>query len=196
MQRAPTVVVVFVVLAGAALGTVLSQRSRQAPTEVRAADAGGEGRAADGGLGAIGDGGPDAARSGEPEPGTTETSKRNADAGITLLDGGLVPPLESAPKSVVFGVVVIRYQGAQGARAGTRSYAEARELAAELAELAQSDFEAAVSKGDPGSTGNAGRMFPDVLEPAPQYVLFSLAKGEVGGPVNTPTGFWVVKRLE
>jgi hypothetical protein len=35
-----------------------------------------------------------------------------------------------------------------------------------------------------------------ILEPAPEYVLFTLGVGAVGGPVDTPRGYWIVKRLE
>ena len=73
---------------------------------------------------------------------------------------------------------------------------KAEKLAAELAITAKSDFEAAVKKGDAGSTDDAGRMFRGILEPAPEYMLFSLQKGQVSDPVDTPRGFWIVKRIE
>ena len=121
----------------------------------------------------------------------------NADAGGVLPDGGSVPDLEGeSPKSVVFGIVLVQYADAQQAPPGTRSRADAEKLAAELAQLGKTDFKAAVDKGDPGSTVNAGRMFRGVLEPAPEYVLFKLGKNEVSDPVDTPRGFWVVKRIE
>jgi len=34
-----------------------------------------------------------------------------------------------------------------------------------------------------------------VLEPAPEYVLFTTVPGDVGGPVDTPTGYWIVKNI-
>jgi hypothetical protein len=121
----------------------------------------------------------------------------NADAGGALSDGKAVPDLESeAPKSVVFGVALVGYAGAQGAPPGARSRAEAEKLAGELARLAKDDFKAAVDKGDPGSATNVGRMFRGVLEPAPEYVLFKLGKGDVSEPIDTPRGFWIVKRIE
>jgi hypothetical protein len=119
-----------------------------------------------------------------------------SDAGGTMPDGSKVPSLEDAPKSVRFGVVLVQYVGAQGAKKAQRGKAEAQKLAAELATMAKSDFEAAVKKGDAGSTAEAGRMFRGILEPAPEYVLFSLAKGQVSDPVDTPRGFWIVKRIE
>jgi parvulin-like peptidyl-prolyl isomerase len=35
-----------------------------------------------------------------------------------------------------------------------------------------------------------------ILEPLAEYVLFSLPVDGVGGPVETPRGYWIVKRLE
>ena len=35
-----------------------------------------------------------------------------------------------------------------------------------------------------------------VLESAPEYVLFSLPKGGVSEPVDTPRGYWIVQRIE
>jgi len=118
------------------------------------------------------------------------------DAGGALLDGAAVPPLDHAPKSVRFGVVLVRYAGAEGAKPGTRTRAEATKLAGDLAELAERDFAAAVGKGDSGSAEDAGHMYRGILEPAPEYVLFSLEKGAVSAPVDTPRGYWIIKRLE
>jgi hypothetical protein len=121
----------------------------------------------------------------------------NEDAGAVLADGGAVPEIAGeSPGSVVFGVVLVQYAGAQGAPPGARAHADAQKLASELAEVARKDFKAAVERGDPGSTTNAGRMYRGVLEPAPAYVLFSLQKDEVSDPVDTPRGFWVLKRIE
>jgi parvulin-like peptidyl-prolyl isomerase len=78
-----------------------------------------------------------------------------------------------------------------------RSKEAALELAKQLAELGKTDFKSAVGKGDkPGSMENAGRIPRGVLEPAPEYVLFSLAKGGVSEPVDTPRGYWIVQRVE
>jgi hypothetical protein len=125
-------------------------------------------------------------------PGTT------VDAGGTLLITGEVPPpLDAeAPKSVVFGVILVTYRGAQGAPAGSRPRDAALTLAKELAVEAKADFKAAVAKGDKGSSENLGRMNRGILEPAPEYVLFSLPKGGVSDPVDTPRGYWVVTRIE
>lgn len=139
-----------------------------------------------------------------PGPGETDPTQ-TADAGGTLLISGEAAPAlpADAPKSVVFGVVLVTYRGAQGPPGAARVPATARSreaaltMAKELAELAKTDFKAAVGKGDkPGSMDNAGRIPRGVLEPAPEYVLFSLPKGGVSEPVDTPRGYWIVQRIE
>jgi hypothetical protein len=122
-------------------------------------------------------------------------------AGTTLLGGEPVPPLpQTAPRQVRFGVVLITYEGAQlpspGGRVSMRSRTDARRLSEKLALTAAQDFQAAVQQGDSGSSEDVGTVTLGVLEPAPQYVLFTLPVDGVGGPIDTPRGFWIVKRLE
>ncbi|WP_437943826.1 peptidyl-prolyl cis-trans isomerase [Sorangium sp. So ce281] len=120
-----------------------------------------------------------------------------SDAGVTLLSGEAPPSLPAeAPKKVRFGVVLIQYRGAQGAAPTARSKDAALALARELAEVAKTDFKAAIEKGDKGSTDDLGYIPRGVLEPAPEYELFSLSKGGVSGPVDTPRGFWIARRIE
>ena len=95
-----------------------------------------------------------------------------------------------------FGVILVTYKGAQGAPPNARSREAALELAKQIAVDAKQDFKAAVGKGDKGSDANMGRMPRGVLEPAPEYVLFSLPKDGVSDPVDTPRGFWIVHRIE
>jgi len=121
--------------------------------------------------------------------------------GVAMPDGTPVPPLPfSAPREVRFGVVLVSYSGAQpsagGGKPAARSRVEARALAAKLLVTAQQEFHAAVQQGDAGSSDDVGRVRRGVLEPAPEYVLFTLAVDSVAGPVDTPRGFWIVKRLE
>lgn len=120
----------------------------------------------------------------------------SVDAGGALLPSGEEPPPlpANAPKSVSFGVVLVQFRGAQGAPKDARSREEAETLAKELAELAKKDFAAAVKKGDKGSMEDAGSMPKNILEPAPNYVLFTTPVGEVSDPVATPRGFWIVRR--
>jgi hypothetical protein len=113
-----------------------------------------------------------------------------------LADGRKAPPVpESAPQQVTFGVVVFAYQGAQFAPPTARTKEQAKQKAIAAIAEAKHDFAAAVARGDHGSTGNAGRMPRGMLEPAAEYVLFSLGKGEVASePVDTPRGYWVLRR--
>ena len=113
-------------------------------------------------------------------------------------DGGKVPELPaSAPARIGFGAVIFQYKGAQNAPADARAKEEARKKAAETIELAQKDFAAAVAKGDKGSTTDAGRLPRGVIEPPIEYVLFTLEKGKVHPePIDTPRGYWVVRRNE
>ena len=69
------------------------------------------------------------------------------------------------------------------------------ELADKLAKEAKEDFAAAAKQADVG-LDNAGEMRRGVLEPGPEYTLFNLAVGDVGGPVDSPRGFYVFKRIE
>jgi hypothetical protein len=115
-----------------------------------------------------------------------------------MLDGRKAPPVPaSAPQQVTFGVIVFAYQGAQFAAAGSRSKEQAKQKALAAVEEAKRDFSAAVAKGDHGSTSNAGRMPRGMLEPAAEYTLFTLGKGEVSAaPVDTPRGYWIVRRVD
>ena len=133
----------------------------------------------------------------------TGESERRVDggAGNTLPDGSPVPALPSGvPRQIRFGVVLVSYAKAQpslgGGRPSARSKEEARVLAAKLLATAEQDFHAAVQEGDSGSSDDLGRVKLGILEPAPEYVLFTLPVQAVGGPVDTPRGYWIVKRLE
>ena len=122
-------------------------------------------------------------------------------AGNTMPDGTPVPALPpNAPRSVRFGVVLVSYSGAQpsagGARPAGRSRGDAKALADRLAVAAQQDFHGAVAQGDTGSAEDLGQIKQGILEAAPEYLLFTLPVGGVAGPVETPRGYWIVKRLE
>jgi len=115
-----------------------------------------------------------------------------------LPDGRKVPELPAdAPKTVSFAVVLIAYRGAEGAPSDARDKTAALTKAKELLPEARRDFDEAVKKGDPGSTSQAGTMPRDVLEPGLEYLLFTLKKGEVyGEPIDTPRGYWILKRTD
>lgn len=123
------------------------------------------------------------------------------DSGTVVLGDGPVPSLPmSAPRQVRFGVVLVSYSGAQtelnGSGPPTRSHALAKLLADKLVVTAAQDFHAAVQQGDSGSADDVGNIKLGIMEPAQEYVLFSLPLNGVGGPVDTPRGYWIVKRLE
>jgi hypothetical protein len=110
-------------------------------------------------------------------------------------DAGKLPA--DAPSTVGFGVILFTYKGAQGAPANARPKEEARALAKGIVEAAQKDFAEAVKKGDHGSTADAGHIPRGVLEPDVETALFKLEKGAVNPePLDTPRGFWVVRRTD
>ncbi len=102
----------------------------------------------------------------------------------------------NAPRTVRFGIVLVQYRGAQFAPEQAPYKPDALQRARQLLEIARKDFKAAVKQGDPGSVEDAGRLGRGILEPAPEVELFSLAPGAVGGPVDTPRGYWIVRRIE
>jgi hypothetical protein len=132
------------------------------------------------------------------DPGSPFEPSAVSDAGMTLPNGEAAPSTlpEAAPKSVVFGAILVTYRGAQGAPAKARAKDAAEQLARGLAADAKTDFAAALAKGDKGSIANAGRMPRGVLEPAPEFVLFTLPKDGVSDPVDTPRGFLIFKRID
>lgn len=151
-----------------------------------------------------------AASSASPPPSASASASASTDAGApedagtgpftegfeTFPDGGKVPELpSSAPQQLSFGVVQFTYQGAQFAGGDARTKEVARQKAEATLEIAKQDFAAAVSKGDRGSTSDAGRIPRGVLEPPIEYVLFTLDKRTVyPNVIDTPRGFWIVRR--
>jgi hypothetical protein len=101
-----------------------------------------------------------------------------------------------SPKMVRFGVILVQYRGAQGAPPTSRSKDDAIALARSIAEAARTDFRGQVIRGDSGSMEDAGRIPRGVLEPAAEYALFTLSAGGVSDPIDTPRGYWIVKRIE
>lgn len=102
----------------------------------------------------------------------------------------------TAPNDVVFGAILITFEGVQGAPAKARSKAAAKDMAQRLLALAQTSFEDAVKQGDPGSSANAGSIRRGILEPALEYALFTLEKGAVyPEPFETPRGYWIMRRI-
>ncbi|MGZ3418021.1 MAG: peptidylprolyl isomerase [Polyangiales bacterium] len=121
----------------------------------------------------------------------------NSDKGYKLPDGKAPPPLPAdAPRIVRIGVVLVRYQGSQLAPANAPSRDDALTRAQTLATIAKADFATAVRGGDSGSTGDIGAVERGILEPGTQYVVFTLPVGSISEILDTPRGFWIVKRLK
>jgi hypothetical protein len=120
-----------------------------------------------------------------------------SNVGRKMPDGSDPPPLSStAPRRVRFGVVLVRYRGAQMAPLDAQGRDDALSRAKLLATLAKDDFAAAVKSGDVGSFEDIGTVKRGVLEPATEYVLFTTPVGWVTDVLDTPRGFWIAKRLQ
>jgi len=134
---------------------------------------------------------------GSPSLERTNAGADGGGVGTRLPDGNAVPALpEKSPRAVHFGVVLVTYAGASQAPANARSKKDAEELARKLAADAKSDFHAAVGRGDSGSADDLGRMPRGMLEAGIEYALFTLSPGQVSDPVDTPRGFWIMKRID
>lgn len=113
----------------------------------------------------------------------------------TFPDGGSVPALPlSAPHAIRFGAALFPYQGAEFASANAPNREQALELARAAISVAETDFKKAVQLGRGGGV-DLGLMHRGVLEPPIEYLLFTLKQGAVHPePIDTPRGYWVVKR--
>jgi len=122
------------------------------------------------------------------------------DAGPSLdldpltFDAGVIPA--GAPRSVRLGVVLIQFAGAEGASSAARAKADALAHAQSLLDEARTDFKKAVHEGDTGSSDDIGRVPRGVLDPRTEVAVFRLSSGEVSDVLETPRGYWIVKRLE
>lgn len=99
-------------------------------------------------------------------------------------------------RQVRVGVVLVQYDGAQGAGPRARSKKDAQMIAQKLADEARSDFRAAVQHGDSGSSDDIGHIQRGVLDGPVESALFALPVGGVSDVIDTPRGFWIAKRLE
>lgn len=135
----------------------------------------------------------------EPADGPAEESPEPSTSAsfATLPDGSAVPPLpKDAPSQVKLGVALFRYKGAEGASSGTRAKEEALKLAEKALATGDDRFATIVKQGDPGSSSDIGWLGRNVLEPAVEHAVFALDRDEVlDRPLDTPRGYWVVKRV-
>lgn len=128
----------------------------------------------------------------------SSAKEADLDAGLSLAllaDGGLALPT-GAPRSVKIGVVLVQFAGAEGASSTARSKRDALSHAQALAASAKEDWKRAVKDGDSGSAEDVGRIPRGVLDAATEVAVFSLAPGDVSGVLETPRGYWIVKRVE
>jgi hypothetical protein len=195
MQRTTSVTVGLLFVAALAVAAVLGLRPKREPEHVPAPKPSAASKASAAPA-------PSAAPAGsalpDPDSGAAPSEGAVTEGFDTFPDGRKVPELPaSAPARVGFGAVIFAYQGSQGAPRDARSKEAAKKLALDVIELAQKDFAAAVAKGDHGSTTDAGRLPRGVIEPPIEYYLFTLEKGKVHPePIDTPRGYWVVRRNE
>ncbi len=111
-----------------------------------------------------------------------------------LLDAGAMP--SGAPRSVRLGVVLVQFAGAEGASSSARAKPDALKHALELADQARTDWKGAVKAGDVGSSDDIGRIPRGVLDHNTELVVFSLEKDGISEPLETPKGYWIVRRVE
>jgi parvulin-like peptidyl-prolyl isomerase len=93
-------------------------------------------------------------------------------------------------------VVLVTFAGAEGAPPGSRPKGQAKEIADGLLGMARADFHQAVGKGDSGSADDIGRVPRGVLDPAVEAAVFALGPNDVSEVIDTPRGYWIVKRLD
>jgi hypothetical protein len=127
---------------------------------------------------------------------TASAEPGGLDAGLGFLFDASIGLPSGAPRTVHLGVVLVQFLGAEGASNNARNKKEALAHAEELRAQAQTDFKRAVRDGDVGSADDVGRIPRGVLDPPTEVAVFSLAAGEVSAVLETPKGYWVVKRLD
>jgi len=130
------------------------------------------------------------------EPIIPTAPSRRAPTFDLLEDGTPVPVLDgTAPRRIKLGVALFRYRGAEGAGAQSRTREEALRLATEALARAGEDFGQAVALGDPGSAIDVGWVGRGVLERAVEYPIFTAQVGStLARPLDTPRGYWIVRR--
>lgn len=132
-----------------------------------------------------------------PEPASAGAEPdRGPDAAPSAASSAAPPLPPDAPSAVRIGVIQFSYRGAELAAADAPTREIARERARQALEVARQDFAKAVRLGDVASGADLGTIPRGVLEPSVEYAVFTLAPGELATePLDTPRGFWVVRRL-
>lgn len=124
-------------------------------------------------------------------------------AAVDTFDGSLALPVPTmtalpsgAPRTVKLGVVLVQFEGAEGASSSARAKKDALVVATKLAADAKTDFKRAVAAGDSGSSEDIGRVPRGILDPPTEIAVFSLGVGDISEVLETPRGYWIVKRVE
>lgn len=130
-----------------------------------------------------------------------EPSRPLSDGGLDLafpmtIDAGGLLPVTGGPRSLKLGVILVNYAGAEGAPTNARSKRDAQAIAGKLAEDAKADFKKALAGGDSGSMEDIGRVPRGVLDPRTEAQVWNLAVGQISDVLDTPRGYWIVKRIE
>lgn len=169
-----------------------------------------DGGAAEGGAVVLGDGGTGtgastgngtSASAGSGDGGFALGALGSGDGGFalgsldSLLDSGAMPT-NAALRAVRLGVVLVQFAGAEGAPSNARAKPDALKHAHELLGQARTDWKAAVKSGDSGSSEDIGRIPRGVLDRATELAVFNLDKDAISEPLETPRGYWIVKRVE
>jgi hypothetical protein len=187
-----SVIAVGVALAVAAIGAVFwTDKSGGVGAATAAGDAGGDAARPSHEAGDAT--APEDRLSTSPDSGRAAVREAEDDFGLPI-PKTLLPT--TSPKTVRFGVILVQYRGAQAAAPSARSKEEALALARTIAQDAKIDFKSQLGKGDPGSMEDAGTIPRGVLESVTEYALFTLGRGDVSDPIDTPRGFWIMRRIE
>jgi parvulin-like peptidyl-prolyl isomerase len=136
-----------------------------------------------------------------------------ADTIAGLAEGGVAKPVESDMgfhvlrrdkiEELYIAEIVVAYKGAQNAPGeASRGRDEAAARAGEAVSAARAPgavFSDVVAKYSDHPTkargGVLGRVFRGLFPPDLDRLAFSLAPGEIGGPVEMPNGFTILRRL-
>lgn len=186
------------ILVGAAViglvGWITVEQAERLPTPRRASDAGAPSTAADASTSLASTSLATSTVDAGPPSSVDDLDAGLSSLSLSLGDAGALP--SGAPRAVKVGVVLVQWQGAEGASTSTRPKAEALARANDLAQQAKGDFRRAVTQGDPGSAEDIGRIPRGTLDPRTEMVLFSMTAGEVSDVIETPRGYWIVRRIE
>jgi len=146
--------------------------------------------------------GPSASTATAAAPTSAAASAPGAAASAPAPAASAAPSAAAAPDAIAAQHVLVAWRGAKGAPAGvTRTKEQARARADEVLAKAKggADFSDLVrvysdDLGTKDRMGSLGKFTRDRMVKPFSDAAFALAVGEVGGPVETPFGYHVIKR--